>query len=42
MEIENFDHMILSVIPHHRTDALYRVYDVDRDIITTNLIENYE
>ena len=31
---------------HHRTDALYRVYDVDRyddrDIIATNLIESYD
>lgn len=40
------DETILSVIPHHRTDALYRVYDIDRyddrDIITTNLIESYD
>ena len=40
------DETILSVVPHHRTDALYRVYDTDRyddrDIITTNLIESYD
>lgn len=40
------DNTILSVIPHHRTDALYRVYDIDRyddrDIISTNLIESYD
>ena len=40
------DSTILSIIPHHRTDALYRVHDVDRyddrDIITTNLIESYD
>ena len=24
------DNTILSIIPHHRTDALYRIYDVDR------------
>ena len=40
------DETILSVLPHHRTDALYRVYDTDRyddrDIITTNLIDSYD
>ena len=40
------DETILSIIPHHRTDALYRVHDIDRyddrDIITTNLIESYD
>ena len=40
------DETILSVVPHHRTDALYRVHDIDRyddrDIITTNLIESYD
>lgn len=40
------DETILSVVPHHRTDALYRVHDTDRyddrDIITTNLIESYD
>lgn len=40
------DKTILSIVPHHRTDALYRVHDTDRyddrDIITTNLIESYD
>ena len=40
------DETILSVVPHHRTDALYRVHDTDRyddrDIIATNLIESYD
>lgn len=40
------DEVILSVLPHHRTDAVLRRvnkdrYD-DRDIITTNLIESYD
>ncbi len=40
------DETILSVLPHHRTDAVLRRTDRerydDRDIITTNLIESYE
>lgn len=40
------DEMILSVLPHHRTDAILRREDVDRyddrDDIRTNLIESYE
>lgn len=40
------DDVILSVVPHHRTDALLRVRDLDRyddrDDIRTNLIESYD
>jgi ATP-dependent DNA helicase RecG len=37
---------ILSVLPHHKTDAIYRVADMDRyddrDVIRCNLIESYD
>ena len=40
------DDVILSVLPHHRTDAVLRRIDTDRyddrDLITTNLIESYD
>lgn len=40
------DDVILSVLPHHKTDVLLRVYNVDRyddrDDIRTNLIESYD
>ena len=40
------DEVILSVLPHHRTDALLRRVDVDRyddrDDIRTNLLESYD
>ena len=40
------DDVILSVLPHHRTDAVLRRIDKDRyddrDLITTNLIESYD
>lgn len=40
------DDVILSVVPHHRTDAILRVHNVDRyddrDDIRTNLIESYD
>ena len=40
------DSTILSILSFHRTDALYRVHDIDRyddrDLITTNLIESYD
>ncbi len=40
------DDVILSVLPHYRTDAILRRIDTvrydDRDFITTNLIESYE
>lgn len=40
------DETILSVLPHHKTDAILRIentdrYD-DRDVIQTNLIESYD
>ena len=40
------DNSIMSVLPQHRTDAIFRVenkdrYD-DRDIVITNLIDSYE
>ena len=35
------DNMIMPVLAHHKTDALFRVFNTgrydDRDIITTNL-----
>lgn len=40
------DTTILSVLPHHKTDAIYRIKNVDRyddrDDIRTNLIESFE
>lgn len=40
------DEVILSVLPHHKTDALLRVRDTDRyddrEDIRTNLIESYD
>lgn len=40
------DTTILSAIPHHKTDAIYRVKNLDRyddrDDIRTNLIESFE
>ena len=40
------DHVILSVLPHHRTDALLRRENIDRyddrDDIRTNIIESYD
>jgi ATP-dependent DNA helicase RecG len=40
------DNVILSVLPHHRTDALLRRENIDRyddrDDIRTNLIESYD
>ena len=40
------DNVILSVLPHHRTDALLRRQNIDRyddrDDIRTNLIESYD
>ena len=36
---------IMSALPHHRTDAIYRIKDLDRyddrDDIRTNLIDSY-
>ena len=40
------DQLIYSVLPQHKTDALLRVYDMDRyddrDVIETNLIDSYD
>ena len=40
------DNMIASACAHHKTDCIYRVYNLDRyddrDVILTNLIESYE
>lgn len=40
------DNTIMSVLPQHKTDAIFRVvnkdrYD-DRDVITTNLVDSYD
>lgn len=40
------DNSIMSVLPQHKTDAIFRVenkdrYD-DRDVVITNLIDSYE
>ena len=40
------DNRIMSVLPQHKTDAIFRVFSVDRyddrDVIITNLIESYD
>ena len=40
------DEAIISALPHHKTDAIYRVGDLDRyddrDVIRCNLIESYD
>lgn len=40
------DQLIASVLSHHKTDAIYRVVNLDRyddrDVITTNLLESYD
>ena len=40
------DNMIMSACAHHKTDCIYRVYNVDRyddrDVFSTNLLESYE
>lgn len=40
------DDVVLGVVPHHRTDAIVRVHDLDRyddrDDIRTNLLESYD
>lgn len=40
------DEAILSALPHHKTDAIYRVEEMDRyddrDVIRCNLIESYD
>lgn len=40
------DNTIMSVLPQHKTDAIFRVFNTDRyddrDIVITNLIESYD
>lgn len=40
------DSTIMSVLPQHKTDALFRVQNIDRyddrDVVITNLIESYD
>lgn len=40
------DNLIASVLAHHKTDAIVRVYNVDRyddrDVIVTNLLDSYD
>ena len=40
------DDLIFSVLAHHKTDAIYRMFNLDRyddrDVITTNLLESYD
>lgn len=40
------DELILSVLSHHKTDAIFRVFNVDRyddrDVIITNLLDSYD
>lgn len=38
--------MMLSVLAHHKTDAIFRVFNTDRyddrDVIITNLLDSYD
>lgn len=40
------DNMILSALAHHKTDAIFRVFNTDRyddrDVIITNLLDSYD
>lgn len=40
------DNRIMSVLPQHKTDVIFRVFNVDRyddrDVVITNLIESYD
>lgn len=40
------DNMILSTLAHHKTDAIFRVFNTDRyddrDVIITNLLDSYD
>lgn len=40
------DNRIMSVLPQHKADAIFRVFNVDhyddRDVVITNLIESYD
>ncbi len=40
------DQLIMSVLPQHKTDAIFRIFNTDRyddrDVVITNLIESYD
>ena len=40
------EQLILSVLPHHKTDAIVRIRDIDRyddrDVISVNLVESFD
>lgn len=40
------DSTIMSILPQHKTDAIFRVFNTDRyddrDVVITNLIESYD
>ncbi|MCI8897044.1 MAG: winged helix-turn-helix transcriptional regulator [Lachnospiraceae bacterium] len=40
------DQLIMSVLPQHKTDAIFRVFNTDRyddrDVVLTNLLESYD
>ena len=40
------DNLIVSVLAHHKTDAIFRVFNTDRyddrDVIVTNLLDSYD
>lgn len=40
------DELIFSVLVHYKTDAIYRMFNLDRyddrDVITTNLLDSYD
>lgn len=40
------DNTIMSVLPQHKTDAIFRIFNTDRyddrDVVITNLIESYD
>lgn len=40
------DSTIMSVLPQHKTDAIFRVQNLnrydDRDVVVTNLLESYD
>lgn len=40
------DQLIMSVLPQHKTDAIFRVYNTDRyddrDVVITNLIDSFD
>lgn len=40
------DSTIMSVLPQHKTDAIFRIFNTDRyddrDVVITNLLESYD